>query len=72
MLEAGIHEEYALEILHSTLLTRKKAEYATLDAAVISLQTGTLKTLKAGEQQPLSATKSLWSVFFLPVCRRDV
>lgn len=48
MLEAGIHEEYALEILHSTLLTRKKAEYATLDAAVISLQTGTLKTLKAG------------------------
>lgn len=48
MLEAGIHEEYALEILHNALLTREKTEYATLDAAVISLQTGTLKTLKAG------------------------
>lgn len=48
MLEAGIHEEYALEILHNILLTKEKAEYATLDAAVVSLQTGTLKTLKAG------------------------
>lgn len=48
MLEAGIYEEYALEILHNTLLTKEKTEFATLDAAVISLQTGTLKTLKAG------------------------
>lgn len=48
MLEAGIHEEYALEILHNTLLMKEKAEYATLDAAVISLQTGTLKLMKAG------------------------
>lgn len=48
MLEAGIHEEYALEVLHNTLLIKEKAEYATLDAAVISLQTGTLKTMKAG------------------------
>ena len=48
MLEAGIHEEYALEILHDVLLGREKAEYATLDAAVISLQTGTLRLLKAG------------------------
>lgn len=48
MLEAGIDEEYALEVIHHTLLTRKTAEFSTLDVAVISLQTGMFKMLKAG------------------------
>lgn len=48
LIEAGIHEEYALEILHNILLVGEKTEFSTLDAAVISLQTGMLKTLKAG------------------------
>lgn len=48
MLEAGVHEEYALEILHGALLQKEKESCATLDAAVISLQTGTVRLLKAG------------------------
>ncbi len=48
MLEAGIEEEYALEAIHHTLLTRKTTEFSTLDVAVISLQTGMFKLLKAG------------------------
>lgn len=48
MLEAGIQEEYALEILHNALLMQEDHDFSTLDAAVISLQTGMLKMLKAG------------------------
>lgn len=48
MLEAGICEEYALEILHDVLLMKHQSEFATLDIGVISLKTGTLKLMKAG------------------------
>lgn len=48
MLEAGISEEYALEILHNSLLMGTHSEFSTLDIAVISLKTGTLKMMKAG------------------------
>lgn len=48
MLEAGICEEYALEILHNSLLVENHSEFSTLDVAVISLKTGTLKMMKAG------------------------
>ena len=48
MLEAGICEEYALEILHNSLLMDSHSEFSTLDIAVISLKTGTLKMMKAG------------------------
>ena len=48
MLEAGVHEEYVLEILHNIQLMREKKELATLDASMISLRSGTLKTMKAG------------------------
>lgn len=48
MLEAGVNEEYVLEILHNTQLMREKKELATMDAAMISLRTGMLKSMKAG------------------------
>lgn len=48
MMEAGIREEYALEILHNALLIRENNDFSTLDVSVISLQTGMLKMLKAG------------------------
>lgn len=48
MLEAGVCEEYALEILHDVLLMQSHSEYATLDIGVISLKTGMLKMMKAG------------------------
>lgn len=48
MLEAGICEDYVLEILHDVLLTKKNSEFSTLDVGVISLKTGMLKLMKAG------------------------
>lgn len=48
MMEAGIHEEYALEMLHNSMCLRGDEEFSTLDISVISLRTGTVKILKAG------------------------
>ncbi|MCD8020516.1 MAG: SpoIIE family protein phosphatase [Clostridiales bacterium] len=48
MIEAGIHEEFVLQILHNILLQRREQGYSTLDAAILSMQTGMVKILKAG------------------------
>ena len=48
LLEAGISEEFALEMIQDALLFQDKGAFSTIDAAVISLKTGILKLLKAG------------------------
>lgn len=48
MIQSGMNEEYAVEILHQTLLFQEKNKFSTLDVAVLSLQTGMLKLIKAG------------------------
>lgn len=48
LLEAGISEEFAMEMIQDTLLFRDKGVFSTMDVAVISLKTGMLKLLKAG------------------------
>lgn len=48
MIQSGMNEEYAVEILHQALLFQEKSKFSTLDVAVVSLQTGMLKLIKAG------------------------
>ncbi|MDO5146837.1 MAG: SpoIIE family protein phosphatase [Eubacteriales bacterium] len=48
LLAAGMEEEYALEMLHNSFIAEKETSYATLDVVSISLQTGMMKSLKAG------------------------
>lgn len=48
LLEAGISEEFALEMIQDALLFQDRGAFSTIDAAVISLKTGMLKLLKAG------------------------
>ena len=48
MIQSGMNEEYAVEILHQALLFQEKNKFSTLDVAVLSLQTGMLKLIKAG------------------------
>lgn len=48
LLEAGISEEFALEMIQDALLFQDRKAFSTIDAAVISLKTGVLKLLKAG------------------------
>lgn len=57
LLEAGISEEFALEMIQDALLFQDKGAFSTIDAAVISLKTGILKLLKAGEWLHLSGIK---------------
>ena len=47
-LEAGISEEFALEMIQDALLFQDRSAFSTIDVAVISLKTGMLKLLKAG------------------------
>ena len=48
LLEAGLSEEFALEMIQDALLFQDRKAFSTIDAAVISLKTGILKLLKAG------------------------
>lgn len=48
LLEAGLPEELAMEMLHTALLMEGGDTCSTMDVAVISLKTGRLKMLKAG------------------------
>lgn len=48
LLEAGISEEFALEMIQDALLFQDRGDFSTIDVAVISLKTGMLKLLKAG------------------------
>lgn len=48
LLEAGISEEFALEMIQDALLFQERSTFSTIDVAVISLKTGILKLLKAG------------------------
>lgn len=48
LLEAGLSEEFALEMIQDALLFQDRKTFSTIDAAVISLKTGVLKLLKAG------------------------
>ena len=48
LLEAGLSEEFALEMIQDALLFQDRKEFSTIDVAVISLKTGVLKLLKAG------------------------
>lgn len=48
LLEAGISEEFALEMIQDALLFQDTGAFSTIDVAVISLKTGILKLLKAG------------------------
>lgn len=48
LLETGISEEFALEMIQDALLFQERGAFSTIDVAVISLKTGILKLLKAG------------------------
>ena len=48
LLEAGISEEFGLEMIQDALLFQDRGAFSTIDVAVISLKTGMLKLLKAG------------------------
>ena len=54
LLEAGLSEEFALEMIQDALLFQDRKAFSTIDAAVISLKTGILKSGRDGYIYPAS------------------